>query len=334
MRLEDPLQLLPRAALHAVWIAKALPGRLRGRQARVAVAHCLPVAEVPKAPTPPTSTPADGVAHLLARLPSLDDNHRKAFASQFTDTECTDMGVLTKSGTVRTATVAWVVEALPSLVDPALFTEIDYAPERLAWVTELTVSMDVAREAAGQKGAGQTEVRTVQELSRKKNKNLRARLLSKMSRVVKGDGLAAAEYARAGAAPTDEDLANSLKVLATLAENALNSTVPGVAVLAAAARLTAADVAAARGGAASLTTTGEDVALGGRAQGDRDTPAVNLIEGRIVLELKFLRDAFEDARSRGVAVPPLVVHAGLRHVLGHGHVKKDKVPAEAVPPSP
>lgn len=75
-----------------------------------------------------------------------------------------------------------------------------------------------------------------------------------------------------------------------------------------------------------------DVTLGGRATGDRDTPAVNLVEGRILKELLLLRDAFDHARSEGVAVPVLVPNRGTQDVLARSHAKPKKGTGDVAKP--
>lgn len=101
--------------------------------------------------------------------------------------------------------------------------------------------------------------------------------------------------------------------------------------LAATAHVTAADATLANNAKNSMGTATETVTLGGRSSGERDTPEVNVVEGRVTSELLLLRDAFDDARRRGVAVPALVVPVNLRHVLGRSHPKKAAAPSPDEP---
>lgn len=280
-------------------------------------------------PAPAADSDTLGPDQLLTRLPALDELHRGAFRSQFTDADCAALGAKTKSAAVRDGAVAWAAEAFPALTDASLFDDIDYSPERLAWLVELVIGLDAEREKSRGKGKVQSTSRTARDVARGKAKTVRHRLSKKLARIVRGDDIARAELAGAGAAPTDRELAEALGVLASLADKVLKSKDPTVGVLAKAGRLTERDVTNARGAAREISTAKEDVALGGRAQGDRDTPAVNVIEGRVLQELLFLRDAFDEARKRGVPVPALIPRAGLHEVLARTHPKGAKKTASS-----
>jgi hypothetical protein len=286
------------------------------------------------APSPAPTAASPGPDQLLARLPALDGAHRNAYLGQFSEADCAALGAQTKSAAVRAGALAWAAEATPALASPALAPEIDYAPERLAWLVELIVRLDAARGESGRSGARQSSVRTVRDVAREKAWGVRKRLAGKLSRVVRGDPIATVALADAGSAPSDDDLLGSLGILASLADRVTQSTEPSVLVLAASARVAAADATGAREAMAALKAASRDVALGGRAQGERDTPAVNVVEGRVLFELLFLRDAFDDARRRGVAVPALVPPTGLRHVLAHSRPKKAASPPTSPGSSP
>jgi hypothetical protein len=274
-------------------------------------------------------------ATLLGRLPTLDTDHRAAYLSQFTDAECTSLGEKTRSAAVRAAALAWAAEATPTLLGPHA-KEIDYAPKRLAWLVELITSLDAERSAGLQKNTLQSSVRSERDVSRVKGQELKQRLAQKLSRVVKGNAVATQNLAAVGATATDEELAGALTNLARLTDGLLKSADKGVAILAETANVTAADADAARAAARSLGQSRDSVALGGRAHGDRDTPEINRVEGRVLHELVFLRNAFDEARSRGVPVPALVPTPGVQVVLGRSHPKKSssKTPDAPAAPAP
>src|SRR5262245_48062324 len=100
-----------------------------------------------------------GPDRLLARLPALDDTHRDAFASQFTDAQCMQLGIRTKSAAVRDGALAWASEAAPAVLDAVLGPSIDYTPERVAWIVELVVRLDTERATAGLSKGSQSAVR-------------------------------------------------------------------------------------------------------------------------------------------------------------------------------
>ena len=261
-----------------------------------------------------------GPDQLLTHLPALDETHRKAFSGQFPDADCLALGARTKSEAVRNVALAWAAEAAPLLTGPQA-DDVDYDPSRLAWVVELVVKLDVQRDDAGLTGKKQSSLRSERDLALSKAKVLHARLASKLKRAAPGgalDGAAAGESVA--------ELAAGLKSLANLVDQTVQSKDPSARILAQTAKLTAADAQAARDAAKSLSTAGEQVTLGGRAKGDRDTPAVNLVEGRLLKELLFLRDAFDEAKGRGVPVPALAVTPGVKQVLAHNPHGQRKPP--------
>src|SRR4051812_35314073 len=67
-----------------------------------------------------------GPDQLLPRLPALDETHRDAFTSQFTDAQCSELGTKTKSSAVRDGALAWAGDAATAVLDPALAPSIDY----------------------------------------------------------------------------------------------------------------------------------------------------------------------------------------------------------------
>lgn len=276
-------------------------------------------------------SPNMGPDQLLALLPIIDNAHRDAFTGQFSDAACAALGAQTKSPAVRAGALSWAADATRAVTNPALAPEIDYAPERLTWLVELIVRLDAARGASGARGTTQSTLRTERDVARAKAGEVRMRLLSKLKRVVKGDLLTTAQFRDAGAAPDDAELARSLGQLALLVDQVTTSTDKSVRLLAATAHVTAADATLANNAKNSMGTATETVTLGGRSTGDRDTPAVNVVEGRVTSELLLLRDAFDDARRRGVAVPALVAPANLRHVLARSHPKKAAAPSPDAP---
>lgn len=280
-------------------------------------------------PTPlvPEPPPTLGPDQLLAVLPTIDGAHRDAFMGQFSDAACAELGAQSKSPAMRACGLSWAADATQALTNPALAPEIDYAPERLTWVVELIVRLDAARGASGARGSTQSTLRTERDVARVKAGEVRKRLLSKLKRVVKGDLLTTAQFRDAGAAPDDAELARSLGQLALLVNQVTTSPDKSVRLLAATARVTAADATLANNAKNSMGTATETVTLGGRSSGERDTPEVNVVEGRVTSELLLLRDAFDDARRRGVAVPALIVPVNLRHVLGRSHPKKAAAPS-------
>jgi hypothetical protein len=269
------------------------------------------------------------VMTLLARLPSLDETHRDAFTSQFDDAECAKLGAETRSSAVRDCAMSWAADAIGALLDPSLAPRIHYSPARLAWVLELVARLE--SERAKSKSAEQKAVRTTRDVSTTRARQLRLELLEKLEAALAGreEDLRHLTDARA-----KENAGESLAALSALIGDLLSRTGRDGAlkVLLDSAHVTAQDASAASAAAESISSARADVILGGRMS-DKDSPATNVVEGRITKELRVIYDAFSGARERGVPAPALVPSAPIRRALSRPATKKAKTPTEPTPPS-
>ncbi|HEX2573142.1 MAG TPA: hypothetical protein VH877_26575, partial [Polyangia bacterium] len=132
------------------------------------------------------------------------------------------------------------------------------------------------------------------------------------------------KLAPVGDAPLE--VAAGLEALAALVDGWEKRGDEVLEVLLAAQNLTGDDVARARATALRLRrayegTRGERVEV-------RDPPAVNRIEGRVLLEMRTARRAFDAARAKNKLVARLVPGRGTRGVLGSRAMKE----AEEEPP--
>jgi hypothetical protein len=262
------------------------------------------------------------IGALLGRLSSPTAAQRVAVHDQFSDAECLALGGETKSDDVRDGGFAWASEASKALLDPSLAPHIGHSIGRLAWLVELLAQLEAAKKSARPRQDIGRTIRSSRDVARVQARRLRSRLASKLARVVRSDPVAIA--AASVPAHTDDELQRALETLAAVAERAIKKH----AVLAESARLTQGDATAARAMATALANARDDVSVGGRDARAIDPPAVNLIEGRIVHELRVLRDAWREAREDGVALQPLVPHPNLRRVLGSHPKKKNDDPSD------
>jgi hypothetical protein len=314
----------------------------KGAPVKRAVAK--PAVRAAKAPAAAKKTTAagPGPADLLARLPRLDDVQREAFSGQYSDAECTALGAKTQSGTVRATAFAWAADTAVALADAATAKGVRYGATRLAWLVELIVALDSARGAARDTAGAHEDVRTTRDLLRRRARDVRVELGAALDAVVRNhpDDEAALGAARFGEARTDDLLVASLERLAGLvvafASRALRDA--DMRHRLEAACVTPEDADVARDAASDFANAREGVALGGQSQGGKDTPAVNLVEGRVLFEMLRLRAARDQARARGLPLSALIVPPSLDHALARNRatapVATPTPPAPTPPPPP
>ncbi len=249
----------------------------------------------PKKPAAAPKLKETTASKLLPTLPPLNDLRRRAYAAFFTAEQCKAWGAKTKAAAV----LADADKAVGTLA-PAILKGIDgYAAPRLSWLATLVVELADAvehQQAAASEGADTRSNRTA------------AVTVANRTRLKLAHGLAAA-------AGSNHDL---VKLVASrndsnLSPGALETSITGLLQLAVALRrtpegalladdagLTEAFLSSASSIADSLHSSNEATWLAGREQ---DTEETNLIEGRVLRELNYLRVALNRAKERGASVP-------------------------------
>lgn len=265
---------------------------------------------------------------LVALVPALDDAARTAFEAAFTAAQCLDQGAATRSERVLRNGTKWAAVALPWLRGSAA-ADVSYGLVRLSWLVELLVRLGHERgiaAASDDDGAGITSER---DGAVARARQARKGLLNVLGRITSGRDKDAGMVAAAGKDARSLDaLRGSLKDLITVGTRLLAD--PSAAPLVAGGNLTQARLNAAKAALAALTSSDDKKQLGGSATGGKDSPAVNLIEGRVLLEMIHLRDAFDEAREDGIPVPVLVPDSGLAHALARTHATR-KASADPAP---
>jgi hypothetical protein len=271
--------------------------------------------------TPPgDSAPSDFAAGLrrvndaLAALPPLTDVQRNGFEAQFSTERCDKAGVRTKAAQVFREGAAWV-----PIIQKTLASEPEairrYQSSRFIWFLECLRTLATTIEAQ-KMGLG-----SVQEAKKRAERALstaqatRNELLHVLE-ILAGDNEAEkATLAKArGTATTPDNLAASLKTLATLAAGWITHNDRVMKAMAESVNLIKADVDKARRDAEELIAAMSDGSASGKRE-MRDSPQVNLIEGRVLLEKQLVMGIFEAANKHNKRVPKLVPGAGSRPFL-------------------
>jgi hypothetical protein len=250
---------------------------------------------------------------LLAALPPLTNIQRHAFRDQFSLLQCDEAGELTKSTDVYREALAWapIVDRTLTRAPHAIRR---YSRARFAWFLECLRDLAEAIEAQRSGNASPDVARLRAARAQTTALAMREELIEALSVLAGGDVLQRRLLeAASGATDTPEALASSLRALCRLAEGWLEHESPGARALVASVDLTAADIDAARAATHALAFATYEAAHGVRSE--RDAPAVNRIEGRVLLEMRLVLRIFERAHPHNHLVPKLTPSPALRDAL-------------------
>jgi hypothetical protein len=231
---------------------------------------------------------------LLATLPALDDRRRKAYRAAFTDAQCEAWGRATKADGVLSDAergVGAVAAKVRSGGVPG------YSAHRLAWVCQLMADLEDA--IASQRKAGGTEARAQRKAAVAVADRARRLLVAGLESMAGGDASLRQQLAdrnEAGLAP--HVLESSLTGLVQLALQ-WRRTEHGE-VLADDAGITDAFLSSVSAVVDSLREANEHTYGDGA---DSDSAQTNRIEGRLLRELGFLKNALATARALGAVAP-------------------------------
>jgi hypothetical protein len=265
------------------------------------------------------------LAQMHARVPAIGADERAAFTAQFSNAECATLGAQTRSAAVRECAMTWSASVLKSVT--GLEKElVPYAPERLAFVLELIGGLDVVRGKNAKTSATSTALRSERDLSRARLTEVAKRFVPVLTRAVKGNEAASAEVARLrDHGKSDRESAEAVQGLVKVARKLLTGT-KAQKIVANSMGLTAARVDAADAAAKALLDARDDVALGASGTHQKDSAEVNVVEGRVLHEMRIMKASIEEARDEGASVPGLVPTAGVAHVFGRKPKKGEEVP--------
>jgi hypothetical protein len=252
-------------------------------------------------------------ARLLADLPRLTDADRDAFRGQFTDAQCDEIGGKTKSAAVLREAKAWA-----QIIQRALRTSPHalrrYGETRFAWLVECIRALEAAIEKQSSDARSANTTAMDLDLARIAAFSVRNDLRDTLTILAGADAKERDALASTlSAGDDDRGHVAALHALADLADWWLKRDDPRAKTLVTSVSLGAADVEAARSAAAELATAANIDTV---TTSTRDTPSVDVAEGRVLLEMKTAMGVFGRARETTKAVPALVPGAGTRSAIG------------------
>lgn len=275
----------------------------------------------------PSRIDASVLAGILTSLPTPTEAQRRAFRAQFSDTRCAALGATTRAATVEAEALRFVQGAIETLRGPAA-ESVRYIPARLAWLLECVVTLTEQRTQDVRGRSDSSARKSERGVLEQKARLVSSDLSLALQDVAEGDEgrLAALRNARAKVSPADDVLGLLDAHTAVLADWLQGDE--AVRTLLASARLDDGTLAAARDAADALRRARSTANSAGNPQ--VDGPAVNVVEGRVLYEMRLLRKVFSRARERtgDRRIPALTPAPALQRVF----INVDRDEAEPAPP--
>jgi hypothetical protein len=264
-----------------------------------------------------------------SRVPALAAEEIEAFLSLANEPQCAELGSQTRAEGVLGDAVRWAV-AIDTAKREHPEALVGYSDTRFAFflgrISALADALDAQRARRGKKGEAEGGAQSASQAA----KACREALISKLRSFAGFREAERRDLAGAiGTAESEDSLAKSLSKLADLAESWLKRKDKASETLAKSAGLAAADVSGARKQAHALAGAAADATMEGGG-GPKDSPAVNVAEGRVLFEMREARRLFDEARAKNPLVARLAPGPSTRHVLGRrsGGGQEAKPPEE------
>lgn len=257
--------------------------------------------------TAPKAAPPTLAVKVLGQLPALDNRLRAAYRGSFSEEQCDAWGAETKSAEVVREAERWI-GAMFGLVRKQSVS--GYSPRRLAWLSELVVSLqdEVAKSKAGADGL-RGAASSAMQVARRVLVDLVGRL-----ELVAGGRAELLELVRARSTEhhgSPQHVRDALTALIDLASKWRRDA--ALLLLAEDADLSEARLNAAYNALENLARAEE--ASYEPAPTDQDSAAVNRVEGRVLREMKLAAAAFAQSKANGERVPALTPGPAVRAVL-------------------
>jgi hypothetical protein len=243
----------------------------------------------------PSRIDSSVLAGLLSLLPTPNEAQRRAFRAQFSDTRCAALGDTTRAAILEAEALRFAQGALEVLRGPTA-AQVRYIPARLAWLLECVVTLTEQRTQDVRVRSDSSARKSERSVLEQKARLVSSDLSLALQDVAEGDEslLAALRNARAKVSPADDVL--GLLDAHTAVLTAWLQGDEAVRTLLASARLDDDTLAAAREAADALRRARSTANTAGNPQ--VDGPAVNVVEGRVIYEMRLLRKVFNRARER------------------------------------
>lgn len=248
------------------------------------------------------------IERTLRTLPKLNDALRAGFRAAFTDDQCMTWGRRSSAREVLREGQAWLVTMDRALKKVPPFA---YSRRRLAWLAEQLLALE--REVAATTDPERGEKLEARGVALKRAVEARRQLAQQLRAVIGGQRrwLEPLYASRPANAQRPQYVLTSLDATLALADQLARDKVLAPLLL---------DVGFdARARAAVMAVREEldrtrvaTLAMAGRPG---DTPSVNLLEGRVLRELRYAKRLLDDARRSGVSVPLIRVSQKLKAVF-------------------
>ncbi len=292
-----------------------------------------------KAPAPAAPvTRADAVLQALtSKWDTLANEDRAVLAAKYSDKQCETKGAETKSEGVLSDALGWVAIIDKEL--PKYPVELRrYSKTRFAWLLECVRALADERALQQTKGGAAGVLKVAVEQAVTKALAARREVVDSLEELVEGDAVAEAALSRAlGSTVKPDRIVASIGTLCTYARQWLGQADAGSKKRVELAGLTLAEVETAENAAATLAQATAGKTLEGAAI-VRDTPAVNQIEGRVLLEMRAVMRVFNKANELNKKIPKLVPGKATRGVLARPasgpEDVADETPEPAAPADP
>ncbi len=272
----------------------------------------------------PARKPIESAAvKLLPKLPPISGKLRMAFRAAFTDDQCERWGELTKAQNVIDEARKWVITMERALKDDS---DVAYSRRRLTYLCELVVLLE--DEVAKTRDAEMAEFRNSRSASLAVAAGVRRDLARRIRAVVGAQQTYLKELA--DIAPTNDlsapEMQHSLTATIALATRVRRDDL--LETLADDIGLNEARLNSAYSALESLAGSTDLAATAAAFEGD--APSVNLIEGRVLREMRLAQRLFLEAREVRSNVPQLIAAPSLKSIFAK-HDVEDPAPT---PPSP
>jgi len=282
------------------------------------------------------ATRADNVLQALApKWPALTHAERALFASRYSDAKCEAMGAGTKSEGVLSDALGWA-----PTIDRALTAypvELRrYGGARFSWFLGCIDGLAAERAAQQSKGGAAAAMKVLSEKAQKAALAARTELVDSLEELVEGDEKEEAALSAAlGSTDRADRIVASLGTLGGYARQWLSRKDERSKSLVKWAGLTLAEVETAENAATALAQAAAGKTLEGAVVA-RDSPQVNRVEGRVLLEMRAAMRVFNKANARNKHVPRLVPGDASRNALASRAAKtaKGDAPKAANPATP
>lgn len=251
---------------------------------------------------------------LIPKWDTLTNDERRIFTTKYSDAQCEDKGGGTRSEGVLSEAVGWAATIDKALPDfPVELRR--YPRARFAWFLECIRALAAERTLQQTKGGAAGVLKTAVDQAEKAALTARKEVVDSLEELVEGDATEEDALSNAlGSTDRPDRTVASMGTVCAYARRWLTRDDAGSKKRVELAGLTLAEVETAENAAATLVQATAGKTLEG-ATLVRDSPAVNRIEGRVLLEMRAAMRVFNKANVLNKQIPKLVPGSATRRAL-------------------